>query len=277
MKKLIVKNNLCVILLTLICFVSNGYVTSAQNKDQISILTDAERKEADEIATEFTLSFVKNKSIESNISLYYSQDFFQRYAAQVKKEAEDEVWMIPFLIYKPGLLLETKELQLKEFYTVSHNFFLTQTLFILRKIENDKNADIDKAVDELFSSKLRTLLENNPNTNGLSVLRGTDSGKSKPISSLEELSNAINTLSEAVKIMNESDQSVISETKIREICKSLQSEGLSKTRAEITDEEYYKLPKGTKVISVVSPLMINLDLVKIDGKLKVIATQFYAE
>lgn len=252
-----------------------GSIAAQMNAPNDTKLTEVERREANEIATQFTIRFAKTKDIAPLIKDHYWDDFIEREineGLKSLKDPEEDKWIAPFISCQAQLLKEGNKKDLQEFYIASQNFSLSQMLFITGL---NKNADLDAVIKKMFSPRLKGVFGKNPNLADLA--NPDESGKSKPISSLKEMRNAIDTLKRGTKLFNEENKIFIPETKLRNLCKAFQTGSLSYTTVEVTNEDYYGLPKGTRVITVVTPLMLALKLAEKDNKLKIFATIPYAE
>lgn len=261
--------------LTFVVFIfSNACLVSAASAFDDSKITEAEKREAEEIAMQFTLRFARDKDIALLIKDYYRTDFIEGYKKEVSKidEAEEEnLEIIPYLSIQSRLFKKSDSENLQKLYVASHNYFLSYELAGLEDFENDKNAK----PDVIISPKFKELFNKNPILSNLVDYKWQD--ESKPISSPEEMRNSIDTLNEGTRIFNEDNKPPVTETALRRSCEAFFNRGFSETKATVIDEELFGIPKGTRIIAVETPLSFAFALVRENNKLKIFFTAFPTE
>lgn len=274
-------SNLIILVLTF----SNVFTVFAQNKIDEPKLTEVERKEAQKIAVHFAVRFSQTKNLNSLIKEFFSKDFLsddyiEKYKTPLKKETDETVTQVPF---SPGIDVRVKTLkslsnkQWKRLYISVSNFILSENLVVLKEtaFKNKMSDDaFEKFTEKLFPAKLKKLFAANPNLIGWI---NDDLGKSKPVDSKSELENTLETLERGTDIFNEAHKNVLTKALIERIKQKIYSNrngSQSNVRLEISDgDNNLKIPKGTRIIIVISPLVYTLYLTKEDGKLKIVSAE----
>lgn len=277
--KLILTTRFFTILACLI-FICSSHSASLAQSTIITPLTDVEKKEAEKLASQFAVRFSQTKDLRPLLKEFFSDDFIERYKKKSLGDIDGNdrnIFIIPGLYVRKQILKDVSSKEWENIYIASNNFLLSGMTFlakiILQNKDKDNEGDADESIDKMFSPKLRTLFDKNQNLADVIERKG----KSRPISSVDELKTAIEVLDQGTKISNEEQPEALTEKEIRNMFELIDGRLPNNTKADITDEGEYGLPKGTRVIHTLSPLMYYLTLVKKDNKLVIVDAVLYAD
>jgi len=252
-------------------------VVSASATAQDAQLTPAEAQEAQKISESFTDRFLETGDLTPIVNDLYVNDFIERYKIQIRNALADEggsqssINFVPGLDYDPRLLAQASSEEWRRFYIASHNFLLFGLFSSLNKLSleklshNSENTGDIKSTD-LYPPSVIELLDQNPNLANMIKKKGP----SKAISTPEEMRNATATLEQAVAVMREQQAGKSLRTeKYQQWARLVKMTDVVKPHLEITDGDF-NFPKGTRVITIDTPFLVQLLLVKGDNGLRIL-------
>ncbi len=237
-------------------------------------LTKAEEQEARELAIRFTIRFAETKDLTPIIGDLYFSEFVERYK---KSKIEDlnansnDIYFAPGLDYNSRLPTEGDSEDWKRFYIAANSFLLIGFISAMEKFSDDTT---DIKPTDLFPSSVIRLLSKNPNLANMIVRKE----RPKAVSSVEEMRDATATLEQAVVIMREKQRgksSAIVDNK--KLVKVMKEDDFFKPYLEVTDEEFFGFPKGTRIMYVKTPVGLNLMLARDGSQLKIFWTDIIAD
>ncbi|HKC64120.1 MAG TPA: hypothetical protein VKB86_10800 [Pyrinomonadaceae bacterium] len=245
--------------------VAPALAATQTNNQQI---TEAESREAREIALQFTTRFIETTDLTALVKELYVSDFIERYKKSLSENpvinTDPHHYFVPGLTYNARLLTEANPEDWQRFYIAANNFIFFGFISVIKKhpdeIENIKPTD-------LYPANVIKLLSKNPNLSDMVEKEGDF----KSISTVEEMRNATTLLEQAEAMMREKLQGKLA-AKIdsKELITAMKGGEFFKPHLEIKDEEFLGFPKGARFIEINTALLFRLLLVRTDGKLKIL-------
>jgi hypothetical protein len=248
----------CIALITVVLSVDCMGVTLRPRTDDQQ-LTDTDLQEARQLAIEFTTRFLRTTDLSLLVKDLFVKDFIERYKEAKSKDLivtpSPSVYFVPGLDYNSRLLAEAGPENWLRFYTAANNFVF---FGIMSGIKNSKNA-ANISANEMYPSSVIELLNTNPSLENMIVRKG----KSKPVSSVEEMQKATATLEQAVSIMQQKakGQSPLNINE-KELIKAMEEDEFFRPTLKNVDDQHFGLPKGTRVVFINTPILFRLMLVK---------------
>lgn len=261
------------ILILALFSISSFASTLAVAKTDKPQVMDIEVQEAQEIAIQFTLRFAQSKDIAPIVKDLYFSDFIERYIKSRAKNPDfnsaPQLYFVPGLNYNSRLLTDARSEEWQRFYTTANNFLIFGFISGIKNYSD--NADIK--VTDIYPPKVIKLLDKNPNLANMIVKKG----RSKAISTVVEMRDATATLEQAVTIMREKQGKSPLKIDSQELVKLIKDDNFFKPHLEVIDEEFFDLPKGTRVLFIKTPLGLQLMLARDRNKLKIFWTEIIAD
>jgi hypothetical protein len=241
-------------------------ITPAQNHP----VTDAEARDARELATQFITEFAQANDLMPVVKDLYVADFIQRFNNAKLKHPDDssfDLYFMPGLQYDHKLLAQGSPDDWLQFYSAENTLLFLGIRAVSKNISS-KNEDISPTA--IFPRRVIDLLNKNPNLSNVAVRKGP----AKPIVSIDELRKATETLQKAAAVMRENIGSKVIDKK--ELANQMGDE-LFKPEGDFTgDEEFFGLPKNTKIITMRTPILFYLVLMRQDKRLKILCAIPYS-
>jgi len=235
-------------------------------------LTEIEKKQAREIAIQFTTRFVETSDINSLAKDLYRKDFVERFKKERSKELADrsvDLYFVPGLAYNSRLLTTASTEDWRRFYTAASNFLFFGFMSVMRSLSGNSK-DVKPA--DMYPSSVVKLLDSNPNLANMIVRKG----HSKAVSTVEEMKEATTTLEKAAAIMRKEQTGKASlRLKASELVRLINEDKLFSPQLQIVDKESFGFPQGTRLVFINTPLMFRLTLVKSDEALKILSADPY--
>ena len=264
-----------VLLLILALQISSGITIHAAlpAQDQRIEITTAEAGEAREMAFMFSERFLKARDLTSVARDLYLQDFIERYLKfQTKRTSREsltyfDISGVPALSFKTALLSYPKDEHWRRLYIAANNFIYYGFISAIG-VKGLTNVDQLKSSD-LYPRNVAELLSRNP------TLANFIEKKSTPVEvgTLNELRDVTTTLEKANAMMLEylNKELPLNTTRIDEsIASDRKNPDSVRLAVDIMDEEFFDLPKGTRIIRTDSPAGFQLLLVKTGGQMRVL-------
>ncbi len=249
-----------------------------------STLSAAEEREAQQLSRTFTTRLGDTLDFKIAIHELFIGDAAAHYLAREKQRQSQlgasNVTLSSGLFVDAALLEKAAPDDWLRLYAEANNFLMLG--IIHASLRNIDFGDV-KPFD-LYPPSVRELLDTNP------LLRNLIQKKSelRTLKSADEMRSAAATLEQANKAMRAilPARVDIEATVMRLVMRSLAGgrrltpeemdngrANLLKPRLDITNSDYFGFPKGTRMIWISSFAMMDLLLVRVDGKLRIVWTQ----
>jgi hypothetical protein len=225
-------------------------------------LTKSEEQEARSLAAQFIDRFAESKDLAPVVEHLYVRDFVQRFNKSKLKHPEMslDLYFMPGLEHDPALLSQGTPEDWQRFYVVENTFLFLGLIYASKKIPA-KGEDIQPT--DLYPQPVIELLNQNRNLSNVIVRKG----RGKPISSIEQLRNATEIFQQAVTIMREKTPVKLDK---KELLNALKDK-MFKPQLEISgDEEYFGVPKNSRIILMKTPVLFFLMFVRENNQLKIL-------
>jgi hypothetical protein len=225
-------------------------------------LTKSEEQEARNLAAQFIDQFAESKDLAPVVEHLYVRDFVQRFNKSKLKHPEMslDLYFMPGLEHDPALLSQGTPEDWQHFYVVENTFLFLGLIYVSKKI-SAKGEDIQPT--DVFPQPVIELLNQNPNLSNVIVRKG----RGKPISSIEQLRKATEIFQQAVTIMRENRPVKLDK---KELLNALKDK-MFKPQLEISgDEEYFGVPKNSRIILMKTPVLFFLMFVRENNQLKIL-------
>jgi hypothetical protein len=244
--------------------------------------TEAENREAREVVIQFTKRFAETRDLTNAVNELYVSDFIERYKKSRAKDADpslssksSERYFAPGLDYDTRLLAEAGAEDWRRFYIAANNFLLVGLVAFMKQARDDGEAPNVKPTD-VYPPSVIEMLDKNPNLSNFIVRKS----QPRPVGTLGEMRSATNTLERAVAIMRQAQPGKpfsADDKDWAEATKLMREDKLFKPDVEVTDEEFFGFPKGTRIIIVKTPLGLRLMLARDNNRLKIFWTEIIAD
>jgi soluble cytochrome b562 len=247
--------------------------------------TADEQREARAVANAFSQRLQETKDFAVVMKEFYRKDFIDRYINEETKLANEEQTAKKYRLFLPGLEYDTKLLtqasheDWQRFYVAGQNFLYLGLVNAITKLSPEQFSKAEFEATDLYSQDVIDLLEKNPNFAGFIEKKNKSS---KPISTVDEMRNAIVTLEKAGSMIREQQAKFSAEQskhykEMINLIAFVMARKMS-TSLEIADKSNsYGLPEGTRLISTFASPIFYLILAKEDGHLKILSAQYVAE
>lgn len=244
------------------------FVAAAQSEQ----LTEIEKQQAREIATQFTSRFAETADLNLLVRDLYRGDFVERFRKDRSKNVEDgsafDLYFVPGLDYNSRLLTEASAEDWQRFYIAANNFLFFGFVSGIKKVSGG-NKDF-KSTD-LYPPAVIKLLDSNPSLANMIERKG----KSSAVSSVEEMRKATATLEQAAAILRKKQNGKpLGSINTRELTRLMKEDELFRPQLEIVRNEAFGFPQGTRFVLINTPLLFRLILVESDGKLKILSAEY---
>lgn len=259
-------------------FMANSIVPAARADEREA--TEAENQEAREIVIQFTARFAETRDLTPIVNEHYVSDFIERYKkfkeeglSPTVKSNSDSLYFAPGLDYDSRLLSEAGQEDWRRLYIAANNFLLVGLVSVLKKTPDDAT---DIKVTDIYPPSVVKLLDGNPNLANMIVRKR----RSKAISSVEEMRAVITILEQAVAIMQRRQPGKpisAGDKDWADGVKMIREDEFFGPLVEVTDEEFFGFPKGTRILVVKTPLGLRLMLARDGAKLKIFWTEIMAD
>jgi len=236
--------------------------------------TQAEEKEARELAVQFTLKFAETQDLTPIVRHLYFDSFVERYKSSKTKELNAkpvDLYFAPGLEYRSSLLTEANSEDWEGFYVGINNFLLLGFIAGLQRQSDDMS---NVKVSDLYPSEVIDLLHKNSALANM-ILR---KGHGHPVSTVAEMRAATATLVQAVTIIRAKQKNRAPLIKNQtELTRIIMNDDFFEPRVEVLDDNFFSFPKGTRVLFIKTPLGLHLMLARDNDRLKIFWTEIIAD
>lgn len=245
-------------------------------------VTEAENREAREVVIKFTARFAETRDLTNAVNELYVSDFIERYKKSREKDADpslssksSERYFAPGLDYDTRLLAEAGAEDWRRFYIAANNFLLVGLVAFMKQARDDGEAPDVKPTD-MYPPSVIEMLDKNPNLSNFIVRKS----RPRPVGTLEEMRSATVTLERALGVMRQAQPGKpfsADDKDWAEAMKLMREDKFFKPEVAVTDEEYFGFPKGTRILTVKTPLGLRLMLARDNNRLKIFWTEIIAD
>jgi len=266
---------LCVLSI-LFCFqsvISSGLVCSFQQ------ISPAESQGAQEVANLFIKRLEETADLSRLFSELYAGDFIERYITQQQKSlardqrASEALFFAPGLEYAPQLLRQATPDEWKRFYVATYNFIYSGFVIGMNRSAKDLLSGKEPSsqiLKDIYPPKVVKLLGQHPILKNFIEMKE----RSKPVGTVEEMRSIITTLEQATTLLRgEANKRYELTDDSKRLIELLKQSGMLEASVGVTDEEFFGYPRGTRVLYVPTPFMLQLTIVNTDGKYKIVWTE----
>jgi hypothetical protein len=236
-------------------------------------VTEIDSQDARQLAIKFTTGFVRTTDLALLVKELFKKDFIEHYKIGKSKaltvNSAPDLYFVPGLEYNSRLLAEASSEDWIQFYTAANNFVF---FGVMSGIKNSRDAANIRET-EMYPSTVIKLLNMSPTLSNMIVRKG----KSKAVSSVAEMQKATATLEQAVSLMRQNTKGKSPlDINEKELIKAMQEDDFFRPTVETVDDQFFGLPKGTRVIFINTPILFRLMLVKANNnKLEILWAEPY--
>jgi hypothetical protein len=255
----------------------------AQDKTEPSV-TEAERREAQELAVAFTKRLSSTLDFSTVMDELFLPDAAERYVAEQKSLGLSSVTLNSGIFLDAALLDTAKPEDWRRLYVASSNFLLLGLLHLALKKTNFENIQ----ASDLYPLEVAQLLNKDPMLSNLIEMKGA----AREFKTAAQMRDAAFVLERANALVRKHipRKTDLETTVIRMTLgtspewRVLDSKKLEKARSElltprldIANSDSYGFAKGTRTIWVSTFAMMDILLVRRDGKLRIVWAQPMAD
>lgn len=249
-------------------------------------LTDAERKEAQQLSTTFTKRLGETLDFGIVMNELFLPDAVERYVANEKRKAERDSKLYrtlpgnsPSVFFWPGMLVESRTLETASVDDWRRLYVATANFFLLGFVRMMRGGDLQKtSLDAFYPRSVVGLVNRNP------LLRNFIQKKDllRPLKSAAEMQSAAATLEQANTMLRKDVpptpnlEELVIQAGVRAVGKTkvvtqqeLESARSKMISAETADSEMLGFPKGTRLVMIATFTTHIVVAVKIDSALKI--------
>ncbi len=228
---------------------------------------------AQEISNLFMKRLEETGDFSRVIDDLFVEDFMWRYVQEQKRDAAESnspaaISFTLGLDYKPELLTQATTQDWRRLYVATYNFFYHVMVLGLNQsandLLNDKEPD-DEVFEKLLPANVSLLLDGHPILKNLLESKG----EPKAIETLEELRDVSETLEMALRLL-QSNQTMKLTVESKQVLEKFKLGDFAEPRLEIAENEYFGYPAGTRMLLAITPLLLGLRLVDVNGTQKIL-------
>lgn len=266
---------LAAVLTILVLSVNGTSLAAATSQTEEPQVTKAEAREARDVATQFTVRFVKTRDLAPIVNDLYWSDFIERYKESRLSEVEGRpkppnLLLVSGLDYNSRLLREANAEDWQRFYVAANNFLL---LGFLSGLKHYSAGNSDVKPTDLYPADVIKLLDKNPNLANMIERKGSP----KAVGSVEEMRSATATLEQAVAAIRNADPEKLPAGIEEKLAKVITEEEFFTPRVDVMDQIFFGFPKDTRIISIKTPLGLVLYLARDRERLRIFSTEIITE
>lgn len=244
--------------------------------------TPVETWKALETTNFFMKRLEETGDFSSVIDELYVEDFIWRYVHDKQMETTDSNLSEAFTFAqgvncKRNLLTHATTQEWQRLYIATYNFYYQALVICLNK---DSNSSLngqepeDETLEKLLPANVLLLLNRNP------ILKEVieSKGNSKAIESVEDMREVSETLEEASRLLLAGqDNRMVKLTEESKIAlEKLRQTEFAEPALEITKQESFGYPAGTRMVLALTPIFFGLKLVEVSGKPKILWAELFA-
>ena len=278
----------CILLTLLVATVSGSFLpTVGAQGGNAAELTESEKLEAQKLSVLFTERLGQTMTFSTVMDELFLPDAVERYLAEEKRRSAKfgatEITVSPGIFVNPRLLDNATPDDWRKLYKATYSFLLLGFVHALVR-----KADIDNLqAGDLYPPEVIRLLDGDP------LLSNVVKRKSavRPFASASEMRAATAVLEQANVMSRKAlahpidleaivvQMAMGNSTKQREISQEqrLRARDTLNPVLHITDTEYFGFPQGSRMIWVRTFSFLDLLLISVDGKLRIVWAQPIAD
>lgn len=261
--------------LLIVCVLFSGQsVAQSSRRTEEQRATNAEEKEARDLAMRFTILFAETQDLTPAIREFYFKDFVERYKdfkTKTLNPKQVDLYFAPGLQYRSQLLTAADSKDWQSFYVATHNFLL---LGFISGIKVYSTGTRDVRVSDLYPAEVIELLQTNPTLANMLLRKGP----SKAVGTVGEMRAATATLSQAVTIIREKHKGgppLLSSKD--ELTRVMMHDEFFRPRVEVLEENFFDFPKNTRILFMNTPIGLRLMLARDGDRLRIFWTELIAD
>jgi len=235
--------------------------------------TQAEEKEARELALQFTIKFAETQDLLPIVRDLYFDSYVERYKSFKTRELNAKpvaLYFAPGLEYSSPLLTAANSEDWEGFYVATNNFLLLGFISALQR-QSDEMPNV-KASD-LYPSEVIELLHTNPTLANMIERKGP----ARALGTVEEMRAAAATLAQAVTMIREKHKGGPSLITNKDgLAEVIMQDEFFKPRVEVLDEDFFSFPKNTRILFMNTPIGLQLMLARDGDRLRIFWTELIA-
>ena len=234
--------------------------------------TNAEDKEARELAVKFTIAFSDTQDLTPVIKDLYFRDFVERYKhfkTEALKSRQVDLYFAPGLEYGSQLLTAADSQDWQDFYAATNSFVM---LGFISGLKASSNETQNIKASDLYPPEVIDLLHTKPTLANMIFRKNPG----KAVGTVEEMRAATATLSQAVTMMREKYKGGSLIRNKDELTKVVMVDDYFKPRVEVLDEEFFSFPKKTRFLFINTPVGMQLMLARDADGLRIFWTEIIA-
>jgi len=234
--------------------------------------TQAEDKEARELALEFTIKFAETQDLTPIVRSFYFNNFVERYKSSKTKELNTkpvDLYFAPGLEYSSPLLTAADSEDWERLYVATNNFLLLGFITGLQR----QSDGVPVKPSDLYPSEVIDLLHKNSALANM-ILRN---GPGHPVSTVAEMRAATATLVQAVTMIRAKQKRGPLITNQAELTRIIMNDDFFEPRVEVLNDNFFLFPKGTRILFTKTPIGLQLMLARDNDRLKIFWTEIMAE
>ena len=266
------KHLACSLIVVCLLFCGNSPAQSIRRPTDLRA-TDAEEKEAQDLAIKFTFLFTEKQDLTPIIEKFYFTDFADRYKGFKTKTLNTrqvDLYFAPGLEYSSPLLTAADSKVWESFYVATNNFLLLGFISGL-KAHSDETREI--RVTDLYPSEVIELLHTNPTLANMIERKGP----ARALGTVEEMRAATATLAQAVTMIREKHKGGPSLITNKDgLAEVIMQDEFFKPRVEVLDEDFFSFPKNTRILFMNTPIGLQLMLARDGDRLRIFWTELIA-
>ncbi len=238
----------------------------------------AESQRVQQVADLFVKRLEETSDLSQLFAELYASDFIERYIMQQRKsttkgEAAQTIFFAPGLQYNSKLLEQATPGDWKRLYVATYNFLHYGLVKGMNRAAKDLfsgKLPSEKIAENFYPPKLVKFLDQHPILKNFIKMK-----ERRPIETLEEMQSVITTLEQAMAFLRtkEAKKSYQLTDDSKKLMRLLKAALIEETRMEVTDEEFFGYPPGTRVFYVPTPFMLVLLVVNTDSKYRIVWTE----
>jgi hypothetical protein len=260
----------------LLCIIFQSPVRAFATSQVQEEITEAESQRVRDVAREFGKRFEETEDLAPLLKELFVSNFTERYVKEQRKQLGSErspgsaILFAPGLEYWPSLLDQTSAEDWRRFYVAAYNFLLHGMLSgYNRSAESllSGKTPKEKILKEIYPEKASELLNAHPILKNFILMK-----ERRPIATVEEMRDVTATLEQAMRLIREAqgNQPVTLTAEAKKVMQMMNQVSDFGPSVSVIDEDYFGYPPGTRVFHVVSPLMLQLEIVQVNSDYRIV-------
>ena len=235
-------------------------------------LNDVDLQATQQLAIEFTRDYVRTTDLAPLIKERFASDFIQHY---IKGRLVDlgaaksvDLNFVPGLDYDSRLLSKASSEDWLRFYTAANNFVFFGTMSGLKNYRDGANID----ATQLYPATVINLLNTDPILSNMIVRKG----RSKAVDSVAAMRKTTAILEQAVSLMRQQTKGqTLIKIDEQELIKIIKEDEFFRPTVQTVGDQSFGLAQGTQIVSITTPILFQLVLVKNNNRWEILWAQPY--